>query len=418
MSSELTCISDTAALKELITFFKKIKNSDTTDVTSLYQLINFFKTEEQVSDDSISYLKELNNFFKVNDNNSDDSVSLNELKKLLIKQDNDIDENNDSDENNDNKLEAIIKFLEKRKTRDAKRFEYIRNLETIIGLLKKPKIMDSGQYKKNIDNLIKVTLNCAKTIDNIAEGDNDDVYTSGNLVNYKKGVTNSINSLFSIFSKTLNITKELSEKLNNEHGFSTLSGLTLVEYNSQILDIITENSANTPFILKLKIKSVDTHPPPKSSMIQLHDNSHHNDRNYYLYFENVGNLKYYIINDINVNNYSLDSKLARYISDTNVFLNKMNSLYDGNKVDISTIKYKIIQVGEKVQGGGKYNLKTQFKEILGKKMRIYKIANSRKEHVKYKGDIITLSEYRKLMEKKSNSKKVLKAKKAVVANKK
>ena len=51
-------------------------------------------------------------------------------------------------------------------------------------------------------------------------------------------------------------------------------------------------------------------------------------------------------------------------------------------------------------------------------MRIYKIANSRKEHVKYKGDIIRLSEYRKLMEKKSNSKKVLKSKKAVAANKK
>jgi hypothetical protein len=62
-------------------------------------------------------------------------------------------------------------------------------------------------------------------------------------------------------------------------------------------------------------------------------------------------------------------------------------------------------------GGGKSYSNIKYKEILGKKMRIYKIANSRKEHVKYKGDIITLSEYRKLMEKKSNSKKALKAKK-------
>ena len=95
----------------------------------------------------------------------------------------------------------------------------------------------------------------------------------------------------------------------------------------------------------------------------------------------------------------------------------MVNIYDIN--EILEVKYQIIQVNkENAQGGGKYSVKTQFKEVLGKKMRIYKIANSRKEHVKYKGDIIRLSEYRKLMEKKSNSKKVLKSKKAVAANKK
>ena len=145
-----------------------------------------------------------------------------------------------------------------------------------------------------------------------------------------------------------------------------------------------------------------------------------NDTTYYLYFENVDITKFrcYLINNINVNNYSFSNNNSIVYSSYNPynkgFLNKF-----GNIENIQSIQYKIIQVNkENAKGGGKYSVKTQFKEVLGKKMRIYKIANSRKEHVKYKGDIITLAEYRKLMEKKSNSKKVLKSKKAVAANKK
>jgi hypothetical protein len=39
----------------------------------------------------------------------------------------------------------------------------------------------------------------------------------------------------------------------------------------------------------------------------------------------------------------------------------------------------------------------QSKEILGKQRRIYKVAGSRKEHVKYKGQLIPVSDYKKLM---------------------
>lgn len=40
---------------------------------------------------------------------------------------------------------------------------------------------------------------------------------------------------------------------------------------------------------------------------------------------------------------------------------------------------------------------TYSKEILGKKICIYKVLGSKKEHVKYKGSFITLTEYRKLL---------------------
>jgi hypothetical protein len=41
----------------------------------------------------------------------------------------------------------------------------------------------------------------------------------------------------------------------------------------------------------------------------------------------------------------------------------------------------------------------QYKEILGKRRRIYKIKGSRKEHVKYKGELIPVSDYKKLVKK-------------------
>lgn len=50
----------------------------------------------------------------------------------------------------------------------------------------------------------------------------------------------------------------------------------------------------------------------------------------------------------------------------------------------------------------KNNLKPavpQSKEILGKIRRIYKVAGSCKEHVKYKGELIPVSEYKKLFKK-------------------
>jgi hypothetical protein len=137
---------------------------------------------------------------------------------------------------------------------------------------------------------------------------------------------------------------------------------------------------------------------------------------------------YYIINEDDIKNgdYSLGTGIS-YTNDGDIMGGILNNLRIENIKNIETIEsiesilkfeYKIIPIGKDFEGGGKYNLKTKCKEILGKKMRIYKIANSRKEHVKYKCNIITLAEYRKLMKKKSNSKKVLKAKKAVVANKK
>ena len=53
------------------------------------------------------------------------------------------------------------------------------------------------------------------------------------------------------------------------------------------------------------------------------------------------------------------------------------------------------------QGGFRHKKPSvpQSKEILGKIRRVYKVAGSRKEHIKYKGELIPVSDYKKLFKK-------------------
>ena len=52
-----------------------------------------------------------------------------------------------------------------------------------------------------------------------------------------------------------------------------------------------------------------------------------------------------------------------------------------------------------------------YKEILGKQMKIYKMPDSRKEYVKYKGDLLHISDYKDLMKQKALAKSKPKSKK-------
>ena len=50
------------------------------------------------------------------------------------------------------------------------------------------------------------------------------------------------------------------------------------------------------------------------------------------------------------------------------------------------------------------NKRSIYKEILGKKMKIYKMPDSRKEYVKYKGELHHISDYKGLMKQKAKPK--------------
>jgi len=53
---------------------------------------------------------------------------------------------------------------------------------------------------------------------------------------------------------------------------------------------------------------------------------------------------------------------------------------------------------------------SECKEILGKKMKIYKMPDSRKEYVKYKGELLHIADYKNLMKQKANAKPKTKTK--------
>jgi hypothetical protein len=51
-----------------------------------------------------------------------------------------------------------------------------------------------------------------------------------------------------------------------------------------------------------------------------------------------------------------------------------------------------------------------YKEIFGKQMKIYKMPDSRKEYVKYKGELLHISDYKDLMKQKAMAKTKTKTK--------
>ena len=93
----------------------------------------------------------------------------------------------------------------------------------------------------------------------------------------------------------------------------------------------------------------------------------------------------------------------------------------------SYVKQELIKIWNADQGGGKRKSKGKskkvakkpvvsqkkqsiYKEILGKQMKIYKMPDSRKEYVKYKGDLLHISDYKDLMKQKALAKSKPKAK--------
>ena len=70
-----------------------------------------------------------------------------------------------------------------------------------------------------------------------------------------------------------------------------------------------------------------------------------------------------------------------------------------NTIAKHTAKQTAKQTG--ANGGYAKSSKFKTKEVLGKLRRVYKIPNSKKEHIKHKGNLITVSEYKAVMKLKN-----------------
>ena len=105
------------------------------------------------------------------------------------------------------------------------------------------------------------------------------------------------------------------------------------------------------------------------------------------------------------------------------------TLVSYDMVEILKNKWKEEKEEEGGKGGGKRKSKGKskkvskkpivsqkkqsiYKEILGKQMKIYKMPDSRKEYVKYKGELLHISDYKDLMKQKAIAKTKTKVTKA------
>jgi hypothetical protein len=115
--------------------------------------------------------------------------------------------------------------------------------------------------------------------------------------------------------------------------------------------------------------------------------------------------KYYIYNNCIYHHYSIiesfppihnGAKLWKYSDQMKDWINNSKS---GGKPKAKSKKNKISQKKQ-----------SEYKEILGKKMKIYKMPDSRKEYVKYKGELHHIADYKNLMKQKAIAKTKTKAK--------
>jgi hypothetical protein len=121
--------------------------------------------------------------------------------------------------------------------------------------------------------------------------------------------------------------------------------------------------------------------------IELIKNDDIRDTEYIYYIiDNIDNQKIYSVYKFKGTN--TDSGVEYLQADDNSLLN-----YKGLNLYISENAY----IDTQVTGGSKKSSKLPKKEILGKLRCIYKVPGSRKEHIKYKGQLITVSDYKKLM---------------------
>lgn len=125
------------------------------------------------------------------------------------------------------------------------------------------------------------------------------------------------------------------------------------------------------------------------------------------HLQNGGIIYKYIYIQNNNNTYTL--KIINNLINPNVgdiiinWNNKKEIYISTNTFNIEKIKEidfnPNMNEGGKIISGGGYKKSSKFKtkEVLGKLRRVYRIPNSKKEHIKHKGKLITVSDYKILM---------------------
>jgi hypothetical protein len=186
---------------------------------------------------------------------------------------------------------------------------------------------------------------------------------------------------------------------------------TLSEERLYELDELETKLKNANQLYNIKKNNIiETHKVESLNILKLlYDNYMRIDDegivDFLIKWEDIINVHYENIKaNVNTNNNSSSSTKSKSKSEEEYDEEHMR--YFGGKRKAKSKKNNVSKkpvVSQKKQ--------SEYKEILGKKMKIYKKPDSRKQYVRYKGELHSISDYKNLMKQKAAAKAAAKSKK-------
>lgn len=277
--------------------------------------------------------------------------------------------------------------------------------------------VDDGIYKDvdDIDDDDYTGYALFKIIKLITESTKITCIKRYNLMKNLKKITNNCNSI---------IDKIFFDLLPE---YKLLSNMEESKYYKLNITIDPEDANNTylAFFDKHKLLQYvyNEEAPDKNYIFIVNSNAHtktllvkYDNKNQYISIQSIENKSYKNTkNPVDISDISNTNFIDSYASGGKYGIDdpliKNDTPFKEILINNKEIAYKYNKENAEKQDGGngkKQKVKSkpfknkmlQNKEIFGKEMRIYKINGSKKEHVKYKGTFIPVSDYKRLIKKK------------------
>ena len=312
---------------------------------------------------------------------------------------------------------------------------------------------DRTDEDKTYENNLETRLETLKNVITSQCLNNYDVIKNEVLTNKRKEINLKIEKLNYDESKTTNTEKNLTQVPITEDNLTqeqVRNNINLIKYINSIdkkiengIDIESKDKTDNIKNIDLKsykledlLKELETYDEDKDNFLKIEIILKINTTYYNFIYYNILNLLYlnkiYKLNNYQNQNqnqklpiYPPENEDSLFTSKVDNFLyiynnlicteeNKSNKIIEdcSKSVTISCIyiKYYITKKITKENGGFKLKTKNKinkvskksikenkYKEVLGKRMKIYKKPDSRIEYVKYKGELVPLVEYKKTM---------------------
>jgi len=231
----------------------------------------------------------------------------------------------------------------------------------------------------------------------------------------------NISSIFKLIESLTKLKNDNSEKLNNVDYLNKISYLNNPYYNNFVIELSCFNKINKKneiliFLNSILSISYDNFFSPLFMYInQIISESSINIEKVIIYEKDpcinklINFLIYLNKYDISSIEYSYSIYQNNGLDNIDFLINTLEDILSNKRDKIiaitinlkNKIKNEVVQDVSSVQPGGKKTKSVNRKEILGKERCIYKKTGDRKEYVKYKGNLITVKDYKMIMKAKN-----------------